>query len=147
MKSLVIFTSLIVYAVSIADWYTREDYKILKRSVSWIPFTPQEHPLKLLTSDQIKRIILGHKHDPIDLKSNILSEDSNILNIPSFLLGPPNEFYVDQAFPKCVKDSFSYGSCTRSDIWAITRTLSWSDCARNMRNVTYSSKMFLLTKL
>jgi len=128
----------LVKVFAISNWYTRDDYNKLKRSVNWIPFRPEEHPMKSYSSEWIELMLLGHRVN--DEFKAIQINKTKIDYIPSFLLAPPSEFYIDQEYPKCKKDPIDYGVCSRSDIWAITRTLSWSDCARNIRDIPYSAK-------
>ena len=125
-----------------SDWYTLEYYKRLKRSVTWTVFTPEEHPLKHLTYNEIQSLLVAHKEDQTEnfIKNYQINEEKSGFHIPSFLIETPNEYYVDENFKNCLQKPFIYPKyCRRSDIWAITRTLSWSDCARNIRNITYSA--------
>jgi hypothetical protein len=147
MKRVCILLSIFVLSFASQSWYSYEDYRRLKRSVSWTPFTPEEHPLKHLSNEEIKELLLASKYRPVKGQPDLLAkpeeETKEEFHIPSFLLAAPTEYYVDQAFPKCIQSQLNYGVCSRSDIWGLTRTLQWTDCARNVRNVTYSAKNIL----
>ena len=148
MIRLSIILNFIILVLS-SDWYSREDYIKLKRTVKWTPFTPEEHPLKNFSKEAIHTLLSVHKNE-LNINENLKieytnQEENKYLHIPSFLFEVPTQYKVDDNFIDCVQKPFIYSkSCPRSDISSLTRTLAWSDCARNLRKITFSSKNLLL---